>query len=528
MEGPAERQPSLLTRRTVIGAAAWSVPVIALGTASPAYAWNGGTPTTTPTFATSGHIMTGYPWSSWGVTWGSQKCKVSTGGGTKNTYSWDIDNTSSSRLPYNGVRFYAKKKTDLYGTYSNLINVYFLPFSTGTVDPHGSQTQGWSTLAYDASYGTLTGPDSAIYYAWVTKYSGSYVVNSDSQICSASQRVSFGGDQYYWMHVPNDYRFTVTGSTTAALPKMWASHQYYAEIDGAKVVNSTSVNGNYTGASGNYPSTTGDESTGWRNNGWVKIPLDSWSDDSCDAIGGGGNTCAAPYNACIDYRDGAVVSYQGHNFKWHSGSRYRQGYWEDLGSCTGSSGDGGTSSGTDRGTWTSGTKYNYCDVVTYNDQKWQCNYYWCQDVRPGGKDDTGIWTCLGDAKHGFRSAGAAFAADAVETTTSTADPTTTTSAADPTTTGSTDPTTTTGAADPTTTTDSPAVTTTMDTTDVADADLTPTFEQYATPTPIVDTSVDGAGLMANKGSFGIQGFSMAAETDTSSTGGADDAVPAPC
>lgn len=508
-----------VSRRTVMVGAAWAVPAIMVAAATPAYATQ-----------TSQTTMTGYPWSSWGVTWGSQTCGCSDGhGGKTNSYTWNIDNTSGSNLSYYGVRFYAKSKDALVGTYSGLINVYFLPFKTGSVNTYS--TSGWSTLVYDPSYGTLVGNNGATYYAWVTTYNPSYNVTKGNGTIQGPD--SINGTQYYWVKIPADYKFTITGTTTDALPNMYVTHEYYATLNGAKIVNSTSVNSNWTGPSVNFGgSPAGDASTGWRNNNWVDVP---GANSPCQPTTPTNPTCWPDWNGCYPYQGGAKVCYNGHNFQLSNDCKT----WNDKGTCSGSGGTGpGTSPGKDCGHWSSGSQYNYCDIVTWNNQRYQCTYYKCTNVTPGGRYDKGIWNCLGPVSgYHLRGESGAFVADATPTTATGAAPAApgTTSVSE--TTGPVPPTDTTSSTSPTesTTPTSAAETTTSaaPTSDVEDPNLVPEFEEYATPEPVVDPTVDSGtqgGSLA--GRMGIQSFSMLSaglgdSVTTDSTTDTGPATPAP-
>lgn len=504
-----------LSRRAVIGAAAWSVPLIALGTATPA-------------FAASGALSTGYPWSSWGGTWGSQQCKVSKNGNSVNTYTWNIDNTEDGGADAYGVRFYATKTTDLYGTYSGLVNVYFLPFNSGQVTGNGAA--GWTTLSYSATndntYGTLIGPSGAKYYAWVTQYSPSYTVDATHGKIHGPTWI--GNKQYYWIGIPNNYAFKVAGSTTNALPAMYASHEYFALLNGVKIVNSTPVNGNFPGRSTDFSNWTsnGDASSGWRNNGWVAIP---GAQGTCKPIGGGSGNCYPCWNpGWGNYKNGDCVTWNGCNY------RYGNGGWSFLGQCPPDCNPQKPSQNP-CGDWSSQKTYQYCDTVSYNNKQWECNVASCYQVKPGSSDDTarGVWTCL--SGQGLRKMGSAFVADgaaptsSTSTETATAGTTTVTTTASPTTSPTPTDTTTSTTADATdtVTTTSTAATTTTD----AEA-LKPTFVESLTPMPVptdppATDDLSGGSTGSFLSGMGIQSFALPqVPTDTATDSGS--VTPVPC
>lgn len=237
-----------LSRRTLMKGAAWAVPAVAVAVAVPIAAAS--TPGVPKAF------------SSWGTTDGSISCWNCSGRAGK--YTWSINNTWSSGLNYYGVLF---PNAQVGQVYSNVINVYWLPFKSGAVS-QGAGAPNWTKLAYDASYGTITGPNNVPYYAWVTTFAGSVTVRKQDI------------DRHGVFHLTPDYQFKVTGDSCVDAGDLYVSHAYTYSLNGQQMSNCTgSYHGNYCGGSGNYPDTT-DGSSNWRNNGWVG-PLA----DGCSSFG---------------------------------------------------------------------------------------------------------------------------------------------------------------------------------------------------------------------------------------------------
>lgn len=231
-----------ISRRTIVKGAAWAAPAIAIAAAAPA-------------FAASNSVNAPKAFSSWGTTSGSVSCRNCNGSSGK--YTWNIDNTSSSNLSYHGVLIPNATATLLGKTLTNVINIYWLPFNSGSVTGSG-QPQN-TLLAYDASRGTVTGPGGKTYYAWVTTFAGPVTVTA---------AMIDGNDVF---HLTPDYKFTVTGDTCVDGGSLYVSHAYTYSLNGVPMTNPTpcnSYNGNYCGGTGNYPSTS-NGSANWRNNGWV-------------------------------------------------------------------------------------------------------------------------------------------------------------------------------------------------------------------------------------------------------------------
>ncbi|MBS1673020.1 MAG: hypothetical protein JSS74_03550 [Actinobacteria bacterium] len=229
-----------ISRRTVMKGAAWSAPLLVAAVAAPAYAASQTVPK---------------QFSSWGTTRGSrQSCGSGQNRGYK--YTWSIDN-SDEDLGYHGVLFPGADQWPTNSVVSDVINLYWLPFQTGTVT-QGAGTSMWTTLAYNAGYGTRTGPGGVTYYAWETKQKTPVTVTSGM----------IDGNKVF--HLGPDYQFSITG-TECVVPggKLYVSHAYTYTLNGVQMNNcSGSYNGNFCGGTGNYPSTT-DSSPNWRNNGWV-------------------------------------------------------------------------------------------------------------------------------------------------------------------------------------------------------------------------------------------------------------------
>lgn len=243
-----------VSRRTVAKGAVWALPVISVGAAAPAFAQSAPS-----------------QFSSWGTTSASRRCGTSScGSSTPNQYTWNIDNTSGSNLSYHGVLF---PDAHVGQTYSNVINVYYLPFNSGTLSNQAGTTgtPHWTPLAYDPAYPTRTGPNGAVYYPWVTTW-------VDGSGNPASKTLVAGDiDSKGVYHLQPDYRFTVTSDCTSFKGQLYVSHAYVADLNGSVLPCTQSVNNNYCGFGGTYPSTTGcpgglpvdSGCAGWRNNGWV-------------------------------------------------------------------------------------------------------------------------------------------------------------------------------------------------------------------------------------------------------------------
>lgn len=236
------RPQSGLSRRTVMKGAAWSAPLVAAAMAAPISA------------ASDNNLPKAF--SSWGRTSGSINCRNCNGSSGK--YTWNIDNTSGSGLSYHGMLWPNATATLLNQTLTNIVNIYWLPFNSGTVTSTGTGA-GWSTLAYDSTLGTVTGPDSVTYYPWVTTYAGPITVTAGMI------------DNNDVFKLPSDYKFTVSNPNCLTLGALWVSHAYTYSLNGTQMTNPspcTSYNGNYCGGTANYPSTS-NGNTHWRNNGWV-------------------------------------------------------------------------------------------------------------------------------------------------------------------------------------------------------------------------------------------------------------------
>ncbi|QDZ14993.1 hypothetical protein [Humibacter ginsenosidimutans] len=224
--------------------AAWAVPAVAVAVAVPIAAASG--PDIPRVF------------SSWGNTDGTVTCGRCSG--SSGTYSWTIDNTSSSGLSYHGVLF---PNASVGQVYSNIINIYWLPFNSGTVsNQSGTGTGKWSAPVCDAAtYGTIIGPGSHTYYPWVTKLTGPVTVGAGDV------------DSNGVFHLTPDYKFTIKSNSCVTGGDLWVSHAYTYSLNSTQMSNcSGSYNGNYCGGSANYP-TTSNNDMHWRNNGWVG-PLD--------------------------------------------------------------------------------------------------------------------------------------------------------------------------------------------------------------------------------------------------------------
>ena len=242
------RNQAGISRRTVMKGAAWTAPLLLTAVAAPAY-------------AASPPVVLPKAFSSWGTTGGSISGRNCTG--SSGRYTWWIDNTSSSGLSYHGVLFPNATATLKGQQVSNVINVYWLPFNSGTIsDTAGTTPAGpltWTTLAYDSSYGTVSGPSGRTYYAWVTKLAGPVTVTA---------AMIDGNDVF---HLTPDYKFTVTGNTCVNGGDLYVSHAYTYSLNGTPMTNPTpcnSYNGNYCGKTAAYPG-TGTSDQHWRNNGWV-------------------------------------------------------------------------------------------------------------------------------------------------------------------------------------------------------------------------------------------------------------------
>ena len=243
------RQSAGISRRTVMKGAAWSAPLLVAAVAAPAYA---ASPPLNPPKA----------FSSWGSTGGSVSCRNCDGSSGK--YTWSIDNTSGSNLSYHGVLFPNATATLKGKQVSNVINIYWLPFNSGTVsstsgtsDPPSALT--WTKLAYDSSKGTVTGPNNKTYYAWVTTLAGPVTVTAG---------MIDGNDVF---HLTPDYQFTVTGDTCVKGGDLWVSHAYTYSLNGTQMTNPNpcnTYNNNYCGGTANYNNTSNGD-VHWRNNGWV-------------------------------------------------------------------------------------------------------------------------------------------------------------------------------------------------------------------------------------------------------------------
>ncbi len=227
-EGPKARTVS---RRSLAKGAAWTLPVLTIAAEAPVMAASG---ETVPS-----------QFSSWGTTGADRDCDWS---GT-NQYRWYIDN--SSGVSYHGVLF---PHATAGQTYSDVVNVYYLPFDSGSVS--GSGGGSWSTLAYDSAYPTVTGPGGATYYPWVTSWTGGPVTITAGDI-----------DNNGVFHMSPDYHFTVTAHTSFS-GQLWVSHEYQAKLNGQFLPCGGSVNNNYCGGTADYPGTSNGDND-WRNNGWV-------------------------------------------------------------------------------------------------------------------------------------------------------------------------------------------------------------------------------------------------------------------
>ena len=241
---PSARSRGAVSRRTLMKGAVWATPVVAAAMAAPARA-------TSP-----GAVPKAF--SSWGTTWGSVDCTTCGGGGGK--YTWNIDNTSTSTVAYHGVLF---PDADLWpsgSAVSDVVNIYWLPFSSGDVTSQSGTSPSnpamWTTLAYEPAYGTVIGPGGNTYYAWVTRLAGPVAVT--------------GIDSNGVFHLLPDYAFSVTSDCTAG-GDLWVSHAYTYSLNGVEMSDcSGSYNHNYCGGTGGYPSTS-DGTANWRNNSWVTL-----------------------------------------------------------------------------------------------------------------------------------------------------------------------------------------------------------------------------------------------------------------
>lgn len=234
------RNQAGISRRTVMKGAAWSAPLLVAAVAAPAYAASQTVPK---------------QFSSWGTTSGTRSWCGSWQSSGYN-YTWNIDNSDTS-LGYHGVLFPNADQWPTNSVVSNVINIYWLPFQTGTVS-QGTGTSMWTNLAYNSAYGTRSGPGGVTYYAWETKQKTSVTVTSGMI------------DSNKVFHLTPDYQFSIS-NTECVKPggELYVSHAYTYTLNGIQMTNcSGSFNGNFCGGTGNYPSTS-DGSTNWRNNGWV-------------------------------------------------------------------------------------------------------------------------------------------------------------------------------------------------------------------------------------------------------------------
>lgn len=453
----SERSGGLVSRRTMMRAAAWSVPVIIAARPLPALAGgkhHGGTKTTTSTPPLSNEAAL-EPWSCWGLGSGNISCKVTKNGQKYNKYYWYIDNSANLRDwgLVNGVQFYGAVPGQTYG---NIVNVYYLPFNGSddvsvsvTEKNYGGSNAHWTTpvpaSVGSGSFGgvvwhTLTGPGGEIYYPWVSRL--------EENGSPATFTVPPGWNSNNPFHVGPDYRFEWTAYVRRAVSYLYVPHEYYAELNGQSFYHPGSVNSNHPGRIQDYNSWQWDnaggteQQSGWRYNQWSQ-----YSTATCQATGSDdpGNECWTAWSKWTQYKKYDKVSYGGRNYEARYGSKGKQpdqhcgsnSYWIDKGKCTQKSGRmslGAESMGTEslggatmqgfsvqsdepsgifRGEWTRGETYDVGDTVTCRGATWRMVRTWARDVIPGGRTDrnNGIWeqtSAEGGLARGLRGASGAF------------------------------------------------------------------------------------------------------------------------